>query len=210
MIMYEKIPMLQTFQDFPSVPVTLVESHLNWHALKGFATDYHCASYYDCSDDCVWENANIFVEFLSALVIVTLDESQRNWHDLKGRATKYICAKFHDCTGHSAWENVNVWVFQDFQSATVAMTLDEGHSNWYGLKCLTTKYHCVKFHDCSGHSVWENVNVWVFQDFPSAAVAMTLDEGQPKRQGLKRLATKNNCAKFHDCSGDSFWENVYV
>ena len=142
-------------------------------------------------------------------MIVTLDEGQRNCHGLKGQATKYVCVKFHDCRGHSVWENVNVWVFQDFQSATVDLTLDEGHSNWYGLKCLTPKYHCAKFHDCSGHSVWENVNVLVFQDFPSATVAMTLDEGHPKWYGLKGLATKYHCAKFHDCSGYSTCQWCY-
>ena len=58
--MFEKMLILQTFEDFPSAPVTLEESHLNRHAMKDFAKDYNSASYYDCSNDSVWENANVF------------------------------------------------------------------------------------------------------------------------------------------------------
>ena len=208
--MYEKMPMLQNFQDFLSAPVTLDEGHWNWHALKGFAKYYHCASFHDCSDDSVWENTNVLSRFSITLLTVTLGEGHSNWHGLKGLVTKYLCAKFHDCTVHSVWENVHVWVFQDFPSAPVTVTLGEGHSNWHGLKGLVTKYLCAKFHDCTVHSVWENVHVWVFQDFPSAPVTVTLGEGHSKWYVLKGLATKYHCAKFQDCSDHSVWENVHV
>ena len=87
---------------------------------------------------------------------MTLDEGHSNWHGLKGLATKYNSAKFHDCCTQTAWENVHIWVFLDFPSTPGTMTLDEGHSNWYILIDLATKYYCAKFHDCSTHTLWEN------------------------------------------------------
>ena len=97
-----------------------------------------------------------------------------------------------------------------FPSAPVTVTFDEGQSNWYGLNGLATKYHCTKFHDCSAHGVWENVHVWVVQDFPSTPVTVTLDEGHRHWLGLQGLATKCLFATFHDCSCHRVWENVNV
>ena len=208
--MYEKMPLLQIFQDFLPALVTLHIGHLNWHAINSFAIDYHCASFRGCSVDSVQEYAAVFKDFPSVPITVTLSEGHSNWHGLKGLSTKYLCAKFHDLSGYSAWENGNVWVFQDFPSATVSMTLSGGHSNWCWLKGLPTKYLCAKFHDHSGHSAWENGDVWVFPDFPRAAVSMTLGEGHSKWCSLKGLATMHHCAKFQDCRGHSVWENVYV
>ena len=90
------------------------------------------------------------------------------------------------------------------------MALSEGHWNWYGLKGGSTKYLCARFHNCSAHSVWENVNVSVCQDFPSEPIAVTLGEGHLKWYVLKGLATKYHYAKFHDSSGKNVRENVYI
>ena len=54
MIIYGKMPVLQTFFiSFYQLLLTLDEGRRNWHVLKGFATDYHCAIFHDCSDDSV-------------------------------------------------------------------------------------------------------------------------------------------------------------
>ena len=66
------------------------------------------------------------------------------WLLLLGHKNFRERTKFHDLTGNGVWENVNV--FQVFIStAPVTVTLGESHSNWYGLKGLSTKYRCVKF-----------------------------------------------------------------
>ena len=79
---------------------------------------------------------------------MTLDEGHKILDELNGPATKYLCSKFHNCNGHSVCKMAIFLYLQIFQQPTapVAMTLSEGHSNWYGLKVLVTKYLCVRFH----------------------------------------------------------------
>ena len=86
---------------------------------------------------------------------MTLDEGHKILDEPKGPATKYLCSKFHNCNGHSVCKMAIFLFLQSFQQpiAPVAMTVSEGHSNWYGMKGLVTKYHCARFHDCSDHSV---------------------------------------------------------
>ena len=76
---------------------------------------------------------------------MTLDEDHLNWCALKGLATDYQCTNFHDNIDDIVQENANVTVFQDFPSASVTMTLDEGHTNSYNLKGLVPNYHCGEF-----------------------------------------------------------------
>ena len=73
-------------------------------------------------------------------------------------------------------EKMPVWqTFQESPSALV--TFDEGHVNWHAPKGFVSEYHRATFQGFTGESVWENVNVWEFQDFPSAIETVTLDEG---------------------------------
>ena len=59
MIKYERKLVLQSLHYFLSSPMTLHEGQLNWHALKGFAKGYQCASFHDRSYDSVLENADL-------------------------------------------------------------------------------------------------------------------------------------------------------
>ena len=77
--MYEKMPILQTFQESQSALVTLDKGHVNWHALKGFISEYHRTTFQGFIGESVWENVNVWElrclkDFPSAIVTVTLDE----------------------------------------------------------------------------------------------------------------------------------------
>ena len=74
--MCEKMPVLQTFQESPSALVTFDEGHVNWHALKGFVSKYHRATFQGCTGGIVWENVNAweFQDFPLVIVTVTLNE----------------------------------------------------------------------------------------------------------------------------------------
>ena len=141
--------------------MTLAEGHWNLHPLERFAKGCLCAGFPGCSYDSVWENTNSFSTFYQyqpcEIVTVNLDEGHLDRYGLKGLVTKYLCAKFHDCGDHSVWESVDFEFFVILHNLIWAVTLGEGHSTQYVLKRLVTMQHCAKCHDCSDHSIWENV-----------------------------------------------------
>ena len=118
----------------------------------------------------------------------------------------YHCVKFGDCSlkgFHEKWQSL---CYLSLTLTFLTLTLGEGHHAPYHLKCIVTKYHCVKFGDCSLKGFPEKWQSLCYLSLTLTFLTLTLDEGHHAPYHLKRIVTKYHCAKFGDCSFKKFQE----
>ena len=153
----EKISMFEFYKIVyqPLVAVTLSESHRNWYSLKVLPKKYLFAKIHDSSGHRVWESAI----FLSAPVTMTLDKGHSKFWRALPPST--IAPSFMTVVLMVS-EKMSMFEFYKIVFHPVTVTSDESHRNWYRLKGLPKKCLFAKFHDSSGHRLWENAYVRFF------------------------------------------------